>query len=215
MSRASCISDLFQPAAAPRTRRAWLERTACLPTGLHLLLFSLAAHAGPHEHGAARLELSVDGDLLLVRFSSPLDNLLGWERAPRNEQERRQYAALREELAQPAVILSIPDTAGCRLHQSTVSDPHGGSPAETQSRAASGTQPSPAREVRPDTASETHRDLEAEWSFRCGAMPALRNITLNAFDRFKRLRRVDAVFALAARTGKFRLTARQRELRFS
>lgn len=148
-----------------------------------------AAHAGPHEHGVASLELSVDGSTLLVRFSSPLDNLLGWERAPRNEQEQRQYAALRAELAQPAVILSIPEVAACRLESATVSDPH------------------------LKSSSDPHKDLEAEWNFRCGAAASLRTITINGFDRFKRLRRVDAFYALPGKSGKSRLTGRQRELK--
>jgi len=200
---------------------------------------SLPSHAGPHEHGVASLELSVDGDMILVRFSSPLDNLLGWERAPRNEQEQRQYAALREELAQPALILSIPDAAACRLEKATVSDPYPkpsgslpvkppGNPsaknaADAPSKAPVGP-PSkapvdpPAKamaDATPKSSSDPHKDLEAEWNFRCGSVAALRIVTVNGFDRFKRLRRVDAVYALPGKSGKSRLTGRQRELKLS
>jgi hypothetical protein len=208
---------------------------------------SLASHAGPHEHGVASLELSVDGDSLLVRFSSPLDNLLGWERAPRNEQEQRQYAALREELVQPAVILNIPDVAACRLEKATVSDPYPkpsgslplkppGNPTamtavDPPSKAmvdptskAMGDPPSKAMvdptskamvDPQAKSSSAPHKDLEAEWNFRCGASAALRLVTVNGFDRFKRLRRVDAVYALPGKSGKSRLTGRQRELKLS
>ncbi|NDH31293.1 MAG: DUF2796 domain-containing protein, partial [Betaproteobacteria bacterium] len=90
--------------------------------GFHSL--PLIAHAKPHEHGVAALEISLSGQTLNLRLSSPLDSFLGWERAPRNDQEKALYRQLRQDLSHYAPILSLPVQAGCVLEKAEVSDPH-------------------------------------------------------------------------------------------
>lgn len=219
---------------AKRTIQGWLFGTLAGMLGAALALPSLA---GPHEHGVAVLELSVESEVLMIRFSSPLDNLLGWERAPRNAAEQRQYTALREEFAQPAFILSIPDALACRLAETTVGDPYGHASAAPRAKASieprekaltdpqgkalsdprGRASPDPQGKASTDpqgrASPDPHKDLEVEWVFRCAALTGLRTLTINAFDRFKRLRRVDVVYAIPGKSGKSRVTGRQRELK--
>lgn len=203
---------------AKRTFQVWVFGTLAVMLGVALAPRSLA---GPHEHGVAVLELSVESEILILRFSSPLDNLLGWERAPRNAAEQRQYTALREEFAQPAFILSIPDALACRLAETTVSDPYGRPSAAPREKASieprekASTDPQGKALIDPQgrASPDPHKDLEVEWVFRCAALTGLRTLTINAFDRFKRLRRVDVVYAIPGKSGKSRVTGRQRELK--
>lgn len=203
---------------AKRTIQGWLFGTLAGMLGAALALPSLA---GPHEHGVAVLELSVESEVLMIRFSSPLDNLLGWERAPRNAAEQRQYTALREEFAQPAFILSIPDALACRLAETTVGDPYGHASAaprakasiEPREKALTDPQGKASTDPQGRASPDPHKDLEVEWVFRCAALTGLRTLTINAFDRFKRLRRVDVVYAIPGKSGKSRVTGRQRELK--
>ena len=211
---------------AKRTFQVWVFGTLAVMLGVALAPRSLA---GPHEHGVAVLELSVESEILILRFSSPLDNLLGWERAPRNAAEQRQYTALREEFAQPAFILSIPDALACRLAETTVSDPYGRPSAAPRAKASieprekastdpqgrASTDPQGKALIDPQgrASPDPHKDLEVEWVFRCAALTGLRTLTINAFDRFKRLRRVDVVYAIPGKSGKSRVTGRQRELK--
>jgi len=203
---------------AKRTFQVWVFGTLAVMLGAALAPRSLA---GPHEHGVAVLELSVESEILILRFSSPLDNLLGWERAPRNAAEQRQYTALREEFAQPAFILSIPDALACRLAETTVSDPYGRPSAAPREKASieprekASTDPQGKALIDPQgrASPDPHKDLEVEWVFRCAALTGLRTLTINAFDRFKRLRRVDVVYAIPGKSGKSRVTGRQRELK--
>lgn len=203
---------------AKRTFQVWVFGTLAVMLGAALAPPSLA---GPHEHGVAVLELSVESEILILRFSSPLDNLLGWERAPRNAAEQRQYTALREEFAQPAFILSIPDALACRLAETTVSDPYARASAAPRAKASieprekASTDPQGKALIDPQgrASPDPHKDLEVEWVFRCAALTGLRTLTINAFDRFKRLRRVDVVYAIPGKSGKSRVTGRQRELK--
>jgi hypothetical protein len=47
-----------------------------------------ALAASPHEHGVARLDVAVDAGRVSFSLETPLDNLLGFERAPRTDAER-------------------------------------------------------------------------------------------------------------------------------
>ena len=50
-----------------------------------------AQHA--HEHGRLRLAIAIDGEQLSIALEAPLDSLVGFERAPRTDAERRSAAA--------------------------------------------------------------------------------------------------------------------------
>ncbi|NDF18356.1 MAG: DUF2796 domain-containing protein [Betaproteobacteria bacterium] len=175
---------------------AWIYRVTLWALVLFLGFHSLPliAHAKPHEHGVAALEISLSGQTLNLRLSSPLDSFLGWERAPRNDQEKALYRQLRQDLSHYAPILSLPVQAGCVLEKAEVSDPHRLSGGQSTSEA-----------------SAEHQDLVAEWWVRCEMPNQLKRVTIQGFDRFKRLRRVDVVANTASGLGKARLTSRQRD----
>ena len=68
-----------------------------LQTALFVLcLTPLVANAAgkAHVHGIAKLDVAVEATKITVQLESPLDNLLGYERAPRTDAERRQADAM-------------------------------------------------------------------------------------------------------------------------
>ena len=168
------------------------------------------AFSKPHEHGVAEFELSQTGQTINIRFSSPLDSFLGFERAPRNEQEKSMYRQLRQDLGQYGALITIPVQAACTMQSAEVGDPHG---IETTSANAKG---APAKSADATSAKakagSEHHDMVVEWQLRCEAPGALKRISFQGFDRYKRLRRVDAVFNTPSGLGKARLTSRQRDL---
>ena len=73
-----------------------------------------AAWAGKaHEHGALKLDIAVEGTTLSIGMEAPLDNLLGFERAPRTDAERKAAADVLTRLRSPdkAPALFVPDAA--------------------------------------------------------------------------------------------------------
>jgi len=70
-----------------------MQRIQLTAFSLVALFLALTAHAdSAHEHGSARLDVAVDGDRLHIALQSPLDNLVGFEHAPRNERQRTALA---------------------------------------------------------------------------------------------------------------------------
>lgn len=141
---------------------------------LLLSLCSLSAVAAPaHQHGVARVEVAVDGTKLEIHFESPLDNLLGFERAPRNDKERQAVRALQQRFADAATLFVPNAEAGCSLRGSELD----------------AALLKPGGSVKPGE----HDDLDATMRFECTRAAALRSLNLQPlFKAFGGLRRIDA-----------------------
>ncbi len=66
-----------------------------------------------HEHGAARLDVSVDAQTLTIRLESPLDNLVGFESAPKSEQQRTTVRRMAERFHRPQDLFQPTAAAAC------------------------------------------------------------------------------------------------------
>jgi hypothetical protein len=153
--------------------------------------FPLAAAAAghTHEHGVATLDIAVDPRRVSIALDTPLENLLGFERAPRSAAERQSADAAVARLKDGATLLRIDPAARCTLAR-----------VELRSAALGLGQAAPAgaKAAAPD-----HADLEAEYSFDCaGAAPGF--VEVGLFAAFPRLQRV--VVQTATAKGQARRT---------
>jgi hypothetical protein len=143
------------------------------------MLPPLAAAAGAaHQHGVARLDVAVEGMRVSIDFETPLDNLLGFERAPRNAAEQRAAEAVLARLRDAAALFRFDAAAGCRS-----------SAVELRSAALKlGDASAPA---------DGHADLAASWAFTCERAPV--QLEHGLFAAFPRLQRLELQSATAAR----------------
>ncbi len=132
-----------------------------------------------HEHGALRLDVAIEGNQLMIEMEAPLDNLLGFERAPRNDAERRAAADVLARLRSPdkAALLFVTDAAAqCTLSKAEVQAP------VLEPGAKSG-------------AKDEHADLDASYEFSCAQPDELRSLEVGLFDAYKRIQRIDVQVA--------------------
>lgn len=143
------------------------------PQWLALALIAAApAWAGrAHEHGVARLDIAVEATTLTFSLDSPLDGLLGFERAPRSAAEKRAAEQAVATLRAADTLFAIDPEAHCSLASVELNSP----PLKLGNAA-------PAED-------DGHGDLQAEFAFRCRAEPAFVDIGL--FQAFPRLARLD------------------------
>ncbi len=117
-----------------------------------------------HEHGKGRLELSVDGGKAVGKLKVPLEALVGFERAPKNEAETNAINALTQKLQNPATFLIANQEAECvpKLMSSNI--------------------------VR-DQAGK-HADLEYQFDLNCAKLASLKKLSIGLFAEFKRLKEI-------------------------
>ena len=149
---------------------------ACASLASLLPLAAPAADLGPHVHGSAALRISVDGTLLEATLESPLTNLIGFERSPRNDKERATVRAMAQQLRQPQTL--FPPTAAARCTPSGVEIEAPTLPAELLGNA---TQPAPAAGT---VGSSGHADLDASFRWRCEAPAQLKGMDVGLLAAF-------------------------------
>ncbi len=153
------------------------QRAGGLSLFVAALSAGLPALAGKaHEHGVARLDLAVSPTGISLRLESALDNLVGFERAPRTTAERAAVAAALQKLAQAGELFRIDVAGACDAGQSTVE-----TPAPWQDKAATS---APARAAE-------HADLDASYEFKCKAAPSAAFMETGLFAAFPRLKRLE------------------------
>jgi hypothetical protein len=158
-----------------------------------LAAVSLGAHAGQaHVHGVATLDVAIEGNRLTLDFSSPLDNLVGFERAPRNDKEKARVAQLLERLRKPEDLFVPSAAARCKTGPVKIDAPVLDAPAKA-----------PKGE---------HASLAVMVEFRCGEPQKLADLRVMLFDAFPNVKRIDAQVVGARKQSATRLTSGNRVL---
>ena len=166
--------------------------------GMALACVAVVADCKPHEHGAVRLDISMEGSTLTIGMNAALDNWLGFERAPRTEAERKAAAEVLARLRNPAQgtpLFTADATAQCKLARAEVSAPalEPGAQFTTKSAAKAG--------------AADHADLEATYEFQCAQPANLRMLELGLFDAYKRIQRIHV--QVAGPKGQSKLTLKR------
>lgn len=154
-----------------------------------LAALALALLAGPafagkaHQHGVAKLDVTLEGQRLTLDLDSPLDNLLGFERAPRTAAERQKVQAMSDTLKDAARVFTPDAAAGCTALPSELVAPVAGlgSAAGTP-----GTKPADGH---------AHADLAATFAFDCRQPDALQSIEVGLFKAFSGFKRIEVQLA--------------------
>ena len=144
--------------------------------------FAASAHEpGAHVHGAAELRVTVDGNELDIELESPLDNVLGFEHAPRTDKERGAVRAMALKLRQAQNLFEPTAAAQCTL-----------SSVQLESAALAPEllgEPKPAQpEAKKDE--DGHADLDASFGWRCAAPEKLTGMDVRLMQAFPGLRKL-------------------------
>jgi hypothetical protein len=155
----------------------------------------LSHAAGAHEHGVVKLDVAVDGSRVLIEIDSPLDNLLGFERAPRTDAERAKAAAVVKQLQDAAALFRVDGSAGCTLAKVDLQS----APLQLGKVPAAGGDAKDAKDA--------HGDLEGSFEFKCKAGAKAAFLEVGLFDAFPQVKRID--LQVATPKGQMKATLRR------
>jgi len=123
---------------------------------------SLAAH----EHGAAQLNVALDGNTLELALESPTMNIVGFEHAAKSPADQAAAAKAKQQLQDPLALFGIALSAGCSVSKQEISSPV-------------------FAVATPAGASAEHNDVDASYSLTCSHPEQLKGIDLSElFKRF-------------------------------
>ena len=167
-----------------------LRSLATLIVAAGLLGPVAARAAGAHEHGVARLDVAVDAARVSILLETPLDNLLGFEHAPRTDAEREKVAAALVRLRASQAMFRIDSAAGCVPSRVDLQSPQLGLGA------AAGAQ-----------VKEGHGELEATFDFNCSQGARAGFVEIGLFESFPGLQRIE--LQVATPRGQLKATLRR------
>ena len=129
------------------------------------------AQGHAHVHGLAKLDIAVDAKTIVLHLETPLDNLVGFERAPRTDSERRRADEAVARLRAGDTMFKFDPAAGCKLASVELN-----SAALQLGKAESAPK-------------DGHAELEADWQFTCSdaTRAAYVEVGLFAFNQLKRV----------------------------
>lgn len=133
-----------------------------------------------HVHGAVTVNIALEGQTLSVELEAPADNVVGFEKSPRTEPERKAVADANAWFASGRDITWVPGNAGCRLL---------------------------SIDFTPPTFGSGHADYHARVAYRCTNPAALEWVELRALNRLRELERVEVNLLTATMQRQTELTA--------
>jgi len=181
--------------------RAW---RALLAAGTAALFAASAiAQQHAHVHGRAELNVAVDAQTVTVQLESPLDGLLGFERAPRTDTERKRVADAIKRLQAADQLFRIDPAAQCTLKSVELESEAlglGKDAATAPQPAAKG----PHEHDKKGGHDDEHADIDVTAVFGCANAAKARFIDVGLFEAFPRYKAIDA--QVAAPGGQFKPT---------
>ena len=141
-----------------------------------------------HEHGVARLDVAVDALRVSIELDTPLENLLGFERAPRTDAERDKANAAIAKLRLGETLFRIDAVAGCTLDKVELRS----APLQLGAAAASAGE---------------HADLNGLYTFNCKAGAKAGFVEVGLFEAFAGFKRID--LQVATPKGQLKATLRR------
>ncbi len=161
------------------------------------------ASSKAHQHGVATLDVALDGNQVTIDIDSPLDNLLGFERAPRSAAERQRVDAMANKLKAADGLFVFDGAAGCVLKATALVAPTIGlsevAGTATSGAASVGSTGSSKNATATSKAAAAepadHGDLNATWNYDCKVPAELRQIQVGLFKAFSGFMRLEVQIA--------------------
>lgn len=134
-----------------------------------------------HEHGASTLEVSIEKNTLLIKWASPLSDLMGFEHAPKTAKEKAAADKLIARLKDSAFLFKPNTDAACRIVKKVILAPTLERSRDTGTKHKANT----------DHDHVVHSDLEYSVTYNCSNPGALATLDIAAFKSWPAIREID------------------------
>jgi Protein of unknown function (DUF2796) len=179
---------------------------AWLPVGMALAAEAEHREHGPHEHGVAELNVALDGNVLWLELSSPAMNIVGFEHAPSNAEQKAAVDAATQTLKDGARVFATSPDADCDLTEAKVT---------TDVEHPEGDHHDAVEHDEPGKhAGEVHSEFQASYRFECATPDALEQLEVHLFDLFPGTEEIDAQVISGSGQSATELTAAAPNLSF-
>ncbi|WP_200386611.1 DUF2796 domain-containing protein [Thiocapsa imhoffii] len=162
----------------------------------------------PHVHGLAHLTVATEDDLVHVELICPAASLVGFERAPRSDEERATIALAKSNLLAGDAMIRFNTDARCRMASAAFETGFDDAPASGSEHTHSHSH------QQGHDASDQHADVVVTYQFICDQPDQLGSAALGLFAGFPAVERILVSYVTAEGQGRAELTPRQAVVNF-
>ena len=164
-----------------------------------------------HVHGIAALNLALEGQEVHVELDSPAANIVGFEHAPFSESDHAALDKAVAKLKGGDRLFRFNNDAGCRMETVNVAsalldkehDEHAGEHLDEH-----------AHKEKGEHEGEVHSDIKASYHFECTAPGKLTQLTVELFEAFPGMEKLEVQYVIEAKQGAAELTAADHVVKF-
>jgi hypothetical protein len=175
---------------------------------------------GAHVHGIAALNLALEGNEVWIELDSPAANIVGFEHAPSSEDDHAALDRAVATLNDGDRLFDFNDEAGCRMATASVTsellheeneEHEGHADAEAE---ALGREEEEGHKHEGEHEGEAHSDIEAAYHFECDAPGKLTSLTVELFEAFSGMEKLNVQYVIESEQGAAELTAKDHVIKF-
>jgi hypothetical protein len=173
---------------------------ALFPAGIVLADEAEHREHGPHVHGVAQLNVALDGNVLWIELNSPAMNIVGFEHAPQDAEQKAAVGDATATLKDGARVFTPSADAGCRLAEAKVT-------TDIEHPGAEHHDDADEQHEDDKHAGEAHSEFQASYRFDCAAPDALKQLEVRLFELFPGTEEIEAQVISGAGQTAAELTA--------
>ncbi|MBM3566998.1 MAG: DUF2796 domain-containing protein [Alphaproteobacteria bacterium] len=149
---------------------------------------------GAHVHGAGKLNVAIENDVVAIELSAPADDIVGFEHKAATPEQKAAVAKAAAALKDGARLFVFPAAAGCKLESAQVES-------------------ALLEEAKPGESGE-HTDFDADYRFRCADSGKIDGIDVKIFAAFPRAKSLAVQAATPKGQISRKLSPKNARLRF-
>ena len=193
----------------------------CLGLTLSDAIAGSYRHHEAHEHGAANLNIAVEGSNLYIELNSPAANIVGFEHRPKTKKQKAAVADALERLKEGAALFLLPTESAGRMvkvdvhtdmdHQAEHHDEN--SHAGEQDRHQAEKEKHMGEQHETDK-HEQHSEFKATYHFICKKPSKLSHIVVKLFNIFPGIEQIEVQLLAETKQTAVELTAENHTIMF-
>ncbi|OEE85061.1 zinc-binding protein [Enterovibrio norvegicus FF-162] len=167
-----------------------------------------------HQHGLVEWHIAQDGEELLVEITAPGSDMVGFEYAPQNEEQKAAIEQALKSLAKADTLIELNASANCELVEQSVtqtldeSDDH----SDHDDHDAHDKHDDHSEHHQKDA--ESHGEFSAQYTFHCSNPTELQSVTSRWFDTFGQTEKISVQAITDKGVSAGELTPTSRTIRF-
>jgi hypothetical protein len=166
---------------------------------------------GAHVHGITALSLALEGQKAQIELDSPAANIVGFEHAPSSESDHAALDKAVATLKDGDRLFRFDDDAGCRMETANVASELLDEEHEDHTKEG---HEDAQHEHEHEHEGETHSDIEAAYHFECDEPGKLAQLTIELFEAFPGMEKLEVQYVIESKQGAAELTATDHVVKF-